>query len=98
MKEDNFGGLSSKLYLCVSAKVLLTRNLLNIGLSHRSMGIVKDIIYVEDKLAPKLPKFVWVDFGNDYTGSSFFPNDLNRKGLFPIYPVTNRTWTPNARS
>ena len=26
MRDDNFGGLASKLFLCVGVKVLLTRN------------------------------------------------------------------------
>ena len=53
--------------------------------------MVKDIVYDHDIPAPKLPKFVWVDFGEDYTGPSFFPNSPNRKGWFPIHLVTNKT-------
>ena len=30
-------------------------------------------------------------------GPTFFPNDPNRRGWFPIHPVTNRSWTPSAR-
>jgi hypothetical protein len=97
MKDEAFGGLTAKLYLCVGSKVLLTRNLLNIGLSHGSTGIVKDMVYDDDRPPPKLPKFAWVDFGTDYTGPSFFPNDVSRKGWVPVHPVTNKTWTPNVR-
>ena len=97
MRDDNFRGLASKLFLCIGAKVLLTRNQLNIGLSNGSTGVVKDIIYNHDMPALKLPKFVWVNFGDNYTDPSFFPNDPNRKGWFPIHLVTNKTWTPNVR-
>ena len=37
------------------------------------MGIVRELIYDADKPAPGLPKLVFVDFGAEYTGNSFFP-------------------------
>jgi hypothetical protein len=83
MKEDNFRGLAAKLYLCIRSKVLLIRNQLNIGLSNSSIGIVKDIVCDDDRPTPKLPKFVWVDFGTDYTGSSFFQIMSAEKVGFP---------------
>ena len=27
----------------------------------------------------------------------FLPNDISRKGWVPVYPVTNKTWTPSVR-
>ena len=43
IREDNFGGLSSKMYLYIGVKVLLVRNYLNIRLSNGSTGTVKNI-------------------------------------------------------
>ena len=77
MREDDFRGLVAKLYLCIGSKVLLTTNQVNIGLSNSSTGIVKNITCNNDRPAPKLPKFAWVDFGTAYR-SFFFPDDINR--------------------
>ena len=78
MREDNFGRLSSSMYLCVGVKVVLTRNYLNIGLSNSSTGIVKEIVYDRDKPVLGLPRFAFADFGNGYIGPTFFPKDISR--------------------
>ena len=97
MNDDKFGGLHSTMFLCVGAKVVLTRNFLNLGLSNGSTGIVKEIFYDTNRPAPQLPKFVFVDFGVQYTGRSFFPSNDTRKGWFPIYPVENKCYSPNTK-
>ena len=55
-------------------------NYLNISLSNGSIGIAKDIVYNKDMPAPRLLKFRFADFGKDYIGKSFFPNDSTRSG------------------
>ena len=85
------------MYICVGAKVVLTKNYLQVGLSNGSMGIVRELIYDADKPAPGLPKLVFVDFGAEYTGNSFFTNDETRKGRFLIYLVMNKCYTVNRR-
>ena len=57
--------------------------------SHGEEGyvVVKDIFYDVSTPPPGLPKFVFVDFNDQYTGPSFFPNDPTRRGWFPIYPI-----------
>ena len=57
ISNKNFSNLSSSMYLCIGAKVALTRNHLNIGLSNGSIGIVKEIVYNDDKPIPVLPNF-----------------------------------------
>ena len=88
---DFFMGLEVALYLAVGAKVLLTYNQsIGAGLVNGSVGIVKDIVYDEneDDTSPtRLPKHVWVDFGKGYTGDSFFPNNPERDGWFPVKPL-----------
>ena len=92
------GGLSSRLHLCVGALIFLTKNFLNLGLSNGSQGIVKEIIYEDGETAPSVPKFVLVDFGDSYTGESFFPNDPSKKGWFPVYPFKNSTYSIDGTS
>jgi hypothetical protein len=45
-------------------------------------GVVKDIVYAEDKKPPDLPIMVMVDFGEAYTGPSFFPDDIENGAGF----------------
>ena len=95
MKDDVLGNLAAWLFLCVGSKVMLIRNYLNLGLSNGTTGIVKEIVYEPGKSAPALPKFVLVDFGTSYTGSSFFPDDESKRGWFPVFPVKNTSYTMN---
>ena len=97
LSEDNFNGLASSMYVCVGAKVVLTKNYLQVGLSNGSTGIVTELFYDETKPAPGLPKLIFVDFGTEYAGDSFFPNNDSRKGWFPVYPVVNKCYTANRR-
>ena len=52
----------------------------------------------KQNVAPALPKFVLVDFRDSCTGDSFFHNDPEKRGLFPIYPVKNSTCSVNRRT
>ena len=94
MGSDSFMGLCCILFLAVSAKVVLTSNVCQpAGLCNGATGVVKDIIYDEGKTAPALPRLVWVDFGANYKGDSFFPDDESRRGWVPIHPMTAKEHT-----
>ena len=80
LSDDTFNGLASSMYICIGAKVVLTKNYLQVGLSNGSTGIVRELIYDADKPAPGLPKLVFVDFGAEYTDTLFFPNNEVRRG------------------
>lgn len=97
MREENFRGLVKSLHLCVGASIVLIINLLNIGLSNGSTGIVKDIVHEDGTTAPNLPKHAWVDFGEQCTGETFFPDNDERRGWFPVCPVETKYWTKNIR-
>ena len=84
-------------HLCVDAKVVLTKNYLQVGLSNGSTGIVRELFYDETKPAPGLPKLNIVDFGVEHAVDVFFPNNDSRKGWFPTCPVLNKCYTANRR-
>jgi len=73
-------------------------NYLNIRLSNGSTSNVKEMFYNENHVALELPRVVFVDFGVQYTGESFFPNNPSRRGWFPIYPVENKCYTSDKKS
>ena len=80
------------MYIAKGAYVFLTTNLWpEGGLANGSTGTVVDIEYAEGTIAPALPKCVWVDFGSDYQGPKFFPDDeahATKQGWVPIAPTT----------
>ena len=87
--SNQSNGLEKRVYLCIDAKIVLTKNLLQTaGLCNGTTGIVKDIIFDDEKNAPGLCSCVVVDFGSSYTGESFFENDETKKGWVPIFPST----------
>ena len=99
MNSNAFMGLQSFLFLSIFAKVVMTSNICQpAGLCNGATGTVMDIIYDEGTLAPSLPKFVWVDFGEKYKGPSFFPNDEMRRGWVPVHPFTAKEWTYTSNS
>eukprot|EP00978_Attheya_sp_CCMP212_P020900 scaffold60465_cov57-Attheya_sp.AAC.1 len=70
--KEHARGLLDSTYLAVGAKILVTQNIATyVGICNGSTGVVKDIVYAEGVLAPSLPQFVIVDFGNMYTGLPF---------------------------
>ena len=95
--NDTFNGLASSMYIYIGVKVVLTKNYLQVSLSNGLIGIVWELIYDTDKPAPSLPKLVFINFGAEYIGNLFFPNDETRKGWFLIYLVTNKYYTINRR-
>ena len=89
MDSSNFRGLMNSVYLSVGCKITLTTNVLtSAGLANGTVGIVKEFEYEDGVQAPNLPKCVWIDFGEKYTGSTFFPNNAERSGWVPILPIT----------
>ena len=72
-RDDRFNGLASSMHLCVGANVQLILNYLNVGLSNGSTGIVKEMFYDENHVAPDFPRVLFAHFGAQYTGESFFP-------------------------
>ena len=83
------GGLEPKLFLCLGARVMLTRNLwTEKGLCNGSMGTVLDIIYKEGDNPPALPIAVLVQFDDSYTGPSFCSD---KPRCVPIIPETNES-------
>ena len=89
--SDLFWGLETTLFLCVGAHISLTINLCSkANLVNGATGVVKDIVYAEDKKPPDLPILVMVDFGEAYNGPSFFPDDIEKRGWVPIPTFTAR--------
>lgn len=84
--------LENTLYICMLAKVLLTSNVCQpAGLCNGATGTVMDIVYDDGVKPPSLPRMIWVDFGEQYTGPTFFENDPDRRGWVPIHP-TEASW------
>ena len=70
------------------------------GLSNGSTGKVMDIVYHGDgefDKPPYLPKYIWVDFGDTYSGPTFFPNNPDRKGWVPVFPVEFEEYSINIK-
>ena len=76
----------------MGSKIILTQNILNIGLLNRSIGIIKDIVCIDRSLPPTLPIFVQCNFGNLHVEINFFLRDKSRKGWFPIFSVIYRSY------
>ena len=56
--EEQYSRLSLKIYLSMGSKIILMWNILNVGLSNRSVRIVKDMVCIDRSLLPTLPIFV----------------------------------------
>ena len=77
---DFFQQMPNHEYFSMGAKVLLTKNLKpEYGLANGTTGIVKDFIWndddrviTHDNISDACNLFVWVDFGKQYSGPSFF--------------------------
>ena len=87
-------GLDANLFLCVNAKILLTGNVkLSAGLVNGATGVLHEIVYKNNRTAPSLPKFVLVDFGNQYKGPTFPPNYIECRGWVLVHPSTSKWYT-----
>jgi hypothetical protein len=78
----------------IHAKVMLTSNVCpQAGLCNGATGFVKEFIYEEEEhvSALELPTCIWVDFGEDYRGPTYFPDCPERRGWLPIHPITAST-------
>ena len=101
VSNENFQGLEPSLYLAEGARVMFTNNsLYKINITNGTTGTVKVIKFNPDDMKPDgtlkgpcVPEYVWVDFGEDYSGETFFPDDPSRRGWVPVYPLTVRFWS-----
>ena len=83
--SDDMGGLLSRLYLCVGARIMLTRNLwTEVGLCNGALGTVYSIIF-PDNTNTSFPIAVIVKF-DSYSGPSFLSDFDN---CVPIPPSTS---------
>ena len=90
LSADDIGGLTPCLFLCVNARVMLTRNLwTEVGLCNGALGSVRNIIYAEGIFPPSLPAAVFIQF-DTYTGPSFIHDIPN---CVPIAPLSNSSET-----
>ena len=96
---DFFQQMPNHEYFSRGAKVLLTKNLKpEYGLANGTTGIVKDFIWndddrvvTHDNISDACNLFVWVDFGKQYSGPSFFDEETysDRLGWFPIFALNS---------
>ena len=87
LSPDDMGGLHPKLFMCLGARVMLTRNLWTTrGLCNGSMGVIKDLVFQEGDHPPLLPIAVIVQFAESYTDPSIC---VNEPRCVPIVPETN---------
>ena len=84
--SNTASGLDLHAFYCKGALVLLTKNVCqSLGLCNGSTGKIVDIIYTHGKPPPALPECIIVNFGDNYSGPSFFPDDDSKKGWVPIF-------------
>jgi len=101
-KSDFFQQLENIVYLSIDAKVLLTKNLKpESGLANGSTGYVKAFVWddtvTDEDISDATKMYVWVDFGDEYTGESFFPsNPDDRSGWFPIFSYQCNNHEPSS--
>ena len=96
VSSANFQGLEPLLYLAKGATVRFTNNTLHkLNISNGSTSTIKFIKFNHSNLSldgslksPCLPEYVMVDFGQEYKGTTFFPNDPSCHGWVPVYPQT----------
>ena len=85
------GGLESKNFLTIGARVMLSRNLwTEFGLCNGVMGYVYDITYKTRTVPPCLPVAVMVQFDENYIGPSFIANEPR---CIPVPPVLSTSGT-----
>jgi len=88
VESDRADGLRQTLFLCKTAKVMLTINIcVPFGLFNGAVGNIVDIIYLNNNQPENsLPDAVMVEFHN-YTGPTFIPENPK---IVPILPVERK--------
>ena len=93
--SDHFHQLQNHLYHSIGATVLLTKNFnTSIGLVNGSTSTVKKIVLNNDSdetISDASNLFVWVDFGDQYSGPTLFSsNEPEKMSWFPIFAKAAR--------
>ena len=90
-ESDKAGGLLHTIYISKKSKVMLSVNLcVRVGLFNEAIGIVEDILYLNERKPPELPDVAMVRFPN-YSGPPFISQDAQ---LVPIFPVERKMDCP----
>ena len=85
-------GLDPVVFLANTAKVILTMNLWSqVGLRTGATGMVRQIVYDNNRHPPDLPVAVIVDFDN-YRGPAF----IDAQPYVPIFPTTVSVQSKNS--
>ena len=93
--SDQCQQLDNFLYIGHNAKIVLMHNIATkYGLVNGAVGIIKDVIYMDNNVPPNLPAFIIASF-NCYNGPNFFDDtDTEKLKWVILLPVTIR-WTSN---
>jgi hypothetical protein len=85
--EEEADNLSAQIYICISARIMLTTNLwTEVGLVNGSMGVIEDISWDDGRQTDQLPSVILIRF-DSYTGPSFPDCPV---GTVPVFPQTRQ--------
>ena len=87
LNSDHFMGLENLIYVSIGAQITLVTNLWKRnGLTNGTSGVIKDIIYKENRENNDLPVAIIIHFPC-YTGPQFF-NDSDKHNWVPINKIS----------